>query len=58
VGGKLTAHEAGLAAFKGMVTQADSALVVPSLTQLGITEIRLTEDATRMRRGSACRMAR
>jgi hypothetical protein len=48
VGGKLTAHEAGLAAFKGMVTQADSALVVPSLTQLGITEIRLTEDATRI----------
>jgi hypothetical protein len=31
-----------------MVTQANGAQVAQSLTQLGITEIRLTEDATRI----------
>ncbi len=46
--GKLTAADAAFAQFKVMVTQADGSQIAQSLTQLGITEIRLTEDATKI----------
>lgn len=47
-GGRLTAAEAAFVQVVGMVTQADGSQVAQSLTQLGITEIRLTGDATKI----------
>ncbi len=47
-GGRLTAADAAFAQVMGMVTQADGSQIAQSLTQLGITEIRLTEDATKI----------
>jgi hypothetical protein len=44
--GKLTAADADFAKFKVMVTNADGSQSVLTLTQLGITEINLTADAT------------
>jgi Ca2+-binding RTX toxin-like protein len=44
--GKLTAADAQWGSFKVMVTQADGTVVAPTLDDLGITEIKLTPDAT------------
>ena len=46
--GKLTAADAAFAQFRVLVTNADGSKVVKTLAQLGITEINLTEDATRI----------
>ena len=46
--GKLTAADAEFAKFKVMVTGADGQTSVKTLTELGITEIDLTANATRM----------
>jgi hypothetical protein len=47
-GGKQSAANAAFAQFKVMVTQAEGSQVVQSLTQLGITQISLPEDATQI----------
>jgi hypothetical protein len=44
--GKLTAADAEFAKFKVLVTNADGSTTVMTLTQLGITSINLTADAT------------
>ena len=46
--GKLTAADANFAKFRVLVTNADGSKTVKTLAQLGITEINLTEDATRI----------
>jgi hypothetical protein len=46
--GKLTAADAGFAQFRVLVTNADGTKTARSLAELGITEINLTEDATRI----------
>lgn len=46
--GKLTAADTEFAKFKVMVTNADGSTTVMTLTQLGITEIDLTANATRI----------
>ena len=46
--GKLTAADANFAKFRVLVTNADGSKVVKTLAQLGITEINLTDDATRI----------
>ena len=46
--GKLTSADAAFAQFKVLVTNADGSTTVKTLAQLGITEINLTEDATRV----------
>lgn len=45
--GKLTSADAAFAQFKMLVANADGSTMVKMLTQLGITEISLTEDAAR-----------
>ena len=46
--GKLISADAAFARFKVLVTNADGPATVRTLAQLGITEINLTEDATRI----------
>ena len=46
--GKLASADAGFAQFKVLVTNADGSTTVKTLAQLGITEINLTEDSTRV----------
>lgn len=46
--GTLTAADAGYAPFRVLVTNADGAKTARTLTDLGITEINLTEDSTRI----------
>ncbi len=46
--GKLTAADTAFANFKVLVTNADGSTAVATLTQLGITEINLPEDSTRI----------
>lgn len=46
--GKLTAADAGFAQFRVLVTNADGTKTSRTLAELGITEINLTEDATRI----------
>ena len=46
--GKLTSADAAFAQFKVLVTNADGSTTVKALAQLGITEINLTEDSTRI----------
>jgi hypothetical protein len=46
--GKLTSADANFAKFKVLVTNPDGSTTVKTLTQLGITEINLTEDTTRI----------
>lgn len=46
--GKLTSADAAFASFKVLVTNADGTKTAKTLAQLGITEINLTEDATRI----------
>ncbi|WP_261493390.1 hypothetical protein [Albidovulum sediminis] len=46
--GKLTAADAGFAQFRVLVTNGDGTKTARTLTELGITEINLTEDATRI----------
>ena len=46
--GKLTAADAAFAQFRVLVTNADGSTTTKTLAQLGITEINLTEDATRI----------
>jgi Large polyvalent protein associated domain 39/Large polyvalent protein-associated domain 3 len=46
--GKLTAADAAFGQFKVLVTNADGSTTAQTLAQLGITEINLTADATRI----------
>jgi len=46
--GKLTSADSAFANFKILVTNADGSTTTKTLAQLGITEINLTEDATRI----------
>jgi hypothetical protein len=46
--GKLTAADAAFAQFKVLVTNADGSTTAQTLAQLGIIEINLTADATRI----------
>ncbi len=45
---KLTSADAQWASFKVMATNADGTIVAKTLAQLGITEIKLTPDATQI----------